>query len=404
MPLFRYKAIDGSGETIDGRMEAQNSAAVIDRLQELGHLPIEAIEITPTAGGGTLRLAPGSRVKDKHITLFTRELSMLLTAGLPLERALGLLSQQDATPSLAALAGDILTKVRAGNSLSGALEAQSAAFPPIYINLVRAGEVSGSIEDVLMRLAEFREKAEKLRQSLTGAMIYPAILIAVSAISVILLLTFVVPQFEQLFADAGAALPVSTQIVVAAARWCQSYGWVLILLLLLALPAFRLLRSSPPARARLDRLLLRLPLIRHIVITAATGRFCRTLGTLLSNGVELPTALALSRDTVENSSFADALDYVLACVRDGRSLTEPLEETGVIPALSLQMLRVGEETGNLAKTLTHVAEINEDRLETLLKRLIGILEPALVIGIGVIIAGIIASILVAVVSVNDLAF
>ena len=355
--------------------------------RELGHLPIEATEITDAAPRAGRKPFARGGVSDKQVTLFTRELSMLLTAGLPLERALALLSEQRATPKLAAMAGDLLTKVRAGNSLSNALEGQSESFPPLYINMVRAGEVSGSIEEVLMRLAEFREKAQKLRESLTGAMIYPAILVTVAAISVILLLTFVVPQFESLFADAGAALPLATQIVIAVARWCQSYGWLLIILLLAALPALSH-AAIEPAGARPSRSLL--------VANAGHSPHRRDGG----DGAFLPDAGHLAgktasscrrpwpwpRDTVVNRSFTDALDYVLSCVRDGRSLSEPLEETGIFPALSLQMLRVGEETGNLDKTLIHVAEINEQRLETMLKRMIGILEPALVIGIGVVIA------------------
>lgn len=406
MPLYRYRAITAEGEMIDGELEARDSATAIQRIEGLGHMPIDASEIEAgTRGSSSGGLLAWRGVSRQNITLFTRELAMLLKSGLTLEQGLAVLAEDSGeAAAFQRIVAQVLDDVRGGESFHEALAKHPRAFPPVYVNMVNAAEASGTLEPVLDRLADYRERSEKLRQRLIGAMLYPMILIVASILSVLLLLVFVVPQFEQVFKDAGAALPVMTQIVVESARWLKAnalfHGIALLAALLLARQALR----TPGPRAAFDRFLLTAPLLGPLFRQIVTARFCRTFGTLLSNGVELPLSLSLSRDVVGNSAAAAAIDDVAAAVRQGRSFAETLAGARIVPAMAVQMMRVGEETGRLWPTALHIADIFETKLETNIQRLFIFLQPALVGGVGLLIGGIIASILMAVVSINDLAF
>jgi general secretion pathway protein F len=405
MPVFAYKAIDGSGAVVEGRAEAADEASLTARLEATGILPLSMAPVRAQAGrssaaAGGLRRRRGPKPGD--ITTMTRELAILVAAGQPLEQALVTLAH--GTGPIAALSGQVLARVRAGASLSTALEEQGPVFPRLYVNMVRAGESSGTLDVVLERLAELRERGEKTREMVVSAMLYPAILVVVSLASVFLLLTFVVPQFETIFKDAGAALPTPTAIVIAIGRFCQDYGWMVGLGIVAAVIAVRRVLALPGPRLAWDRAMLRLPLIGPLVRTLATARFCRTLSTLVGNGVDLPSAIALSRDVVSNTAVSAAMETVITGVRQGRGLADPLAEIGIFPPLAVQMLRVGEETGRIDMTSAHVADAYERKLEAAIKRLVTLVEPALIIVLGLAVGGIVMSILLAVISINDLAF
>ncbi|MGK9167954.1 type II secretion system F family protein [Inquilinus limosus] len=405
MPVFAYKAIDGSGAVVEGRAEAADEASLTAKLEATGILPLSVAPVRMQAGrsGGSgfgRRRGP----KPGDITQMTRELAILAAAGQPLEQALMTLSEGAGTGPVAGLAAQVLARVRAGASLSTALEEQGAVFPRLYVNMVRAGESSGTLDVVLERLADLRERGEKTREMVVSAMLYPVILIIVSLASVFLLLTFVVPQFETIFKDAGAALPTPTAIVIAIGRFCQEYGWIVGLGAVAAVVAVRRLLALPGPRLAWDRAALRLPLVGPMVRTLATARFCRTLSTLVGNGVDLPSAIALSRDVIPNGAVRAAMETVITGVRQGRGLADPLAETGLFPPLAVQMLRVGEETGRIDVTSAHIAEAYERKLEAAIKRLVTLVEPALIILLGLAVGGIVMSILLAVISINDLAF
>jgi general secretion pathway protein F len=257
---------------------------------------------------------------------------------------------------------------------------------------------------VLDRLADLRERGEKTREMVVSAMMYPAILVVVSLSSVFLLLAFVVPQFETIFKDAGAALPTPTAIVIAIGRFAQNYGWLLGIGIVVAVVVIRQLLTMPGPRLAWDRAALRLPLFGPMLRLLATARFCRTLSTLVGNGVDLPSAIALSRDVISNTAVAAAMETVMSGVRQGRGLADPLAEIGVFPPLAVQMLRVGEETGKIDVTAAHIADAYERKLEASIKRLVTLIEPALIIILGLAVGGIVMSILLAVISINDLAF
>ncbi|MGF6227679.1 general secretion pathway protein F [Inquilinus ginsengisoli] len=399
MPLFAFKAADGAGNLVEGQLEAADEAAAIRHLQQLGQFPLEA---RPVRGA---RAQPRrGRVRAKEVTTFLRQLAILLTAGQPLERALMTMAGTATGKrgdAVARLAQPILDSVRGGHSLSAAVDAQ--AFPRLAVNMIRAGESSGKLAQVLDRLADLRERSEKIRTTVTSAMLYPVLLVIVALASIALLLTFVVPQFETVFRDAGAELPVSTAIVVALGRFLQGWGWLILLTVLAGLLLLRQALTLSGPRLAWDRMLLRLPVLGGLLRILVTARFCRTLATLAGNGVDLPNALLLSRDVVPNRAVADALDTVVTGVRQGLGLSEPLAATGLFPDFAVQMLKVGEETGRIDLTAGHVADAYEQELETSVKRLVGLLEPTLIIVLGLAVGGIVMSILTAILSINDLA-
>ncbi len=406
MPRYRYEAVDAAGETLRDELEAASPEAAIERLRDQGLLPLSVAE----AKGGWLGIRLGQpwfsqrrTLSRKAIMLLTQQLSNLLNAGMPLDRALTILiSVTDDEPSKA-LIERVQEKVRGGANLADALEAQGA-FSRFYLNMIRAGETGGALEVVLKRLTEFLERSQALRETVSSALIYPLILLSVSALSVIILLTFVVPQFERLFADAGKALPLATQIVIAAGDGFRYYWWVGVILIGLLTVAMRQQLSQTESRLRWDRWFLRLPLFGDLIAKVETARLTRTLGTLLGNGVSLLNALTIVRETLTNRVLAGALGAVAEQVKSGRGLADPLSESGDFPKLAVQMVRVGEETGQLQEMLLQVADTYDGEVQTAVKRLLTLLEPAMILGLGVVIAAIIMSILVAILSLNDLAF
>jgi general secretion pathway protein F len=406
MPRYHYEAVDAAGETLRDVLEAPTPEAVVEQLRDQGLLPLAVQE----AKGGWLRGGLGQplfskrrSISQKSIILLTQQLSSLLNAGMPLDRALTILLGVSEDEQHKALLERVQEKVRGGSSLADALEAQGV-FSRLYLNMIRAGEAGGALEVVLKRLTEFLERSRALRESVTSALIYPIILLTVAALSVIILLTFVVPQFQRLFADAGKALPLATQIVIAIGDGFRHYWWVGIIVIGLVVAGLRQQLRRPDSRVRWDRWFLRLPLFGDLIAKVETARLSRTLGTLLGNGVSLLSALTIVRETLSNQVLAAALGEVAEHVKTGRGLADPLLETGDFPKLAVQMIRVGEETGQLQEMLLQVADTYDGEVQTTVKRLLTLLEPALILGLGVVIAGIIMSILVAILSLNELAF
>jgi general secretion pathway protein F len=406
MPRYRYEAVDASGEVVRDELDAATLDAAIARLRDQGLLPLTVNEAKSgflRGGFGQPLFSKRRALSRKTIALLTQQLASLLHAGMPLDRAMtiliGVTEDEQAKPVLER----VQEKVRGGSSLADALEVQGV-FSRFYLNMIRAGEAGGALDVVLKRLTEFLERSQALRETVTSALIYPIILLSVSALSVIILLTFVVPQFQRLFADAGKALPLATQIVIAVGDGFRYYWWVGAILLVLLSAVVRRQLSQPESRARWDDRFLRLPLFGDLIAKVETARLSRTLGTLLGNGVSMLNALTIVRETLSNQVLAGALGEVAEHVKTGRGLADPLLEAGRFPKLAVQMIRVGEETGQLQEMLLQVADTYDGEVQTAVKRMLTLLEPALILGLGVIIAGIIMSILVAILSLNDLAF
>lgn len=407
MPLFRYKAARSDGEVIEGTLQAADRHGAARLLQAQGSIPIQidaGASASPPARKTTRSAPRGKKVSPATIDFFTLELTTLLRAGLPLAQALETLAGLAEDETLAALSGRINESVRGGQSLSSTLESVDPGFDTFYCNMVRAGESSGALDLALERLAGFRSARRELRQSLISALIYPAILLLLALAAVTVMLAFVVPQFTQMFADAGRELPLLTRIVAGAGDLVSNWWWLM--LLTAAALGWWLHRdwSTPDGRARWDSRMLGTPLIGDLVRKLNTARFTRTLATLLENGVNLVAAMSIAKEIIANGVMARALAQVTQRVREGAGLAAPLAEAQVFPALATQLIRVGESTGKLEPMLAQVAEIYERDVETAMKRLLTLAEPIIIIGIALLITVIILSVVLMILESNDLAF
>ena len=404
MPKYYYKAVTSDGVEDEGEMTEVSAAAVIRRLQESGRIPILAEEVvsgrlTRTA----FNLSPAKRSSQKvDITGFTRSLALLLASGTALDRALEIMLVVDENPASCKLIQDIQTAVRGGAALSSAMEEQGDTFSGFYVSMVRGGEISGTLSESLERMLEYLERSRALREKIVSALIYPSILLLVAGLSVVILLTLVVPQFRPIFEEMGAALPLATRLVLAVSDFFAGYWWLVLLLIAAAGAAGVRFLSTQERRYQLDVLMLRLPLIGPLIRTHQTSMFSRSLGTLLQSGVPILQSLDIANSTLTNRAMAAAVDAAASSLKEGGELSDTLLEATVFPGLAIQMIKVGEETGSLDKTMLRIAKVYDDEVEITVQRLLAMLEPVMIVGLGVIIAGIIMSILVGIISINDL--
>lgn len=405
MPLYRYKAVTPAGQFQEGEMEGLAQSGIVDRLKSMGLIPIR-IDETSSSEGGTgagLGLFRKNQVTQADVAIFTQEIATLLKAGLPLDRCLEILIGLSTREPVRELMTRVREAVRGGAALSVAMESQHGVFSRFYLNMIRAGEAGGALDVVLQRLTEFMERSKELRETVKSALIYPAILIGVAVLSVAILLMWVVPQFSQMFEESGKALPLPTQIVIGAGDAVRHYWWAIILGVVGIYAWFSGQLRKPASRYRWDRRLLSLPLAGELVVKIEVARFSRTLGTLIGNGVSLLTALSIVKDTLSNSVMSEGLGFVAAELKEGKGLGKPLMDTELFPKLAVHLVMVGEETGKLQEMLIRIADIYDREVHSTVKRMLALMEPVLILGLGLVIGGIIMSILVAILSVNDLA-
>ena len=408
MAFYQYKAVSPAGEVQEGVLEASSSAAAVARLQSMGLIPIRAEE------AGTSKSAPAATgvrrpffdrrrtVSQQDITELTRELATLLRAGLPLDRAFEILISLAATPRVAELLARVRNDVRGGQALSKAIEAQRGVFSRFYVNMIRAGEAGGSLPTVLLRLAEYMERAKALRDNIVASSTYPAFLAVVSLLAVIILLGAVVPRFKPIFAGAGKTVPLMTQIVLVAGDIMRAYGvGIVIGMVLIGFVVARRMRE-PEAKYRLDRRMVTAPIVGDLFSKVEMARFSRTLGTLLQNGVTLVAALNIVRETMGNSWLAEAIGNVARELKEGRGLGRPMMETGRFPMLAVHMILVGEETGRLDDMLMQVAETYDREVEVAIRKSLALLQPVMIVLMAGVIGFIIIAILSAMLSVYDL--
>jgi general secretion pathway protein F len=426
MPAFRYVAIDPAGKLARGVMEAADEGAVVARLQREGHIPMRAEP--DRAGDGLAGLLAmelgGGALRAREVANLTRELSIMLGAGQDLDRALRFLVETAPAGRPGGIMGGIMggitggitggnrlrgvlerirDTVRDGGSLAAALAAHPGSFSRLYVGLVRAGEAGGALGPTLERLASLLERQRALSASIVSAMIYPGLLALAAIGSVTLLLTVVLPQFVPLFAQNGAKLPASTQMLIDAGDLVSRdgpYGLVAVLALLLAA---RQALKRPGLRLAVDRALLRLPVLGGLARETLAARFTRTLGTLLLNGVPLIAALGITRDAVGNRAAVAAIEAATLSARAGAGLSATLGAAGIFPPRAIHLLRLGEETAQLGAMALRAAEIHEEQARIGIQRLVSLLVPAITILMGALIAGIVSSLLLAMLSLNDLA-
>ena len=387
-------------------MEAPSKDTVIVQLQETGLLPISANEITASITPPSLKhfsnFIQKKTVRSKDITLLTRELATLLRAGLTLEHALQTLEQLSQSVPLKNMVHDIHLRIEGGASFSDALDAQDGVFNHLYLNMIRAGEAGGRLDTVLERLAEYLERSAEIKANITSALIYPCLLFFIAGLSLFALLLFVVPQFAALFEEAGKALPLATQIVFGIAEILRQYWWIIIAFIALTAWIIDIQIRDHYKRQRWDAWSLRLPVYGELIAKLEVARFTRTLGTLLVNGVPLLTAVNIVREGMSNSVFLKIVDSVTASLEQGHGIARPLAESSHFPKLAVQLIQVGETSGQLEEMLLKIADIYDKESQATIKRLLILLEPALILGLGAIIAFIIISIMVAILGLNEL--
>jgi general secretion pathway protein F len=405
MPLYRYEAVAGSGELLSGEMEAADQSSVVARLQALGHVPIRADEAGRARLSGFLTrpLFQWRRRTTGDLVLITRQLGILLHAGLPLDHTLEIAQGMvEGGAAQAALRG-LLDSVRGGASLADAMVAQSGLFPPFYVGMVRAGEAGGSLETTLEHLSEFLERAQAAREQVTSALIYPAIVLATGSVSIAVLFGFVIPRFAPIFEQAGTNLPMMTQLVLDASVAVRDYWWIVPILAVAAVLLWRRAIGTTEGRRRYDRRILAVPVFGELLTKIEIARFSRVLGTLLRNGVALLGALSITRDTLTNTALRDVVSAVSDRVKEGKGVAEPLTQSHLVPALVVQLIRAGEESARLDEMLFKLAEIYDREVRRSIDRMLALLVPAVTIGLGLVVAVVMGSIMSAIFSVYDLA-
>ena len=404
MSLYHYRAVTPEGEMRTGQLDGADEQAVVNQLQRQGLIPIaidtrsEELKLTKL-----LNTQIGQKgIGEARLLLFTQQLAALMQAGISLDRALEIMLQVTDDSQLRELVAPIKEGVRRGQSMSRVLADYPDSFSHFYISMVQAAEASGDLGAGLEGLSSYLERSKDLKQRVLSALIYPIILVIVSVSSLLIILIYVVPQFNQLFEGMGEALPLSTQVVIAVAAGIKEFfPWFLVGLLFLGF-YWRYRMSQPMHRLSWDGQKLKIPLFGVLHQRVETARLTRSLGTLVGGGVPLLSALTIARESLSNTRMVEAVDKAVEHLKAGRYLANPLQLSGYFPSLAIQMIQVGEETGRLDEMLLKVADLYDREVAVAIQRMLAILTPALIVSLGVIIAGIIMSILVAIMSLNDI--
>lgn len=387
MTLFYYKAVTPAGETLDGQMEVGSHDEVIGKLQDAGNIPLEVREADSGDSAGLFAaLFKRATLREAQVVQFTQQLATLLGAGQPLDRALQILLDLPESEKAKRLLERVRDQVRGGTPLSDALEAEHGSFSKLYVNMVRAGETGGSLDNTLARLGDYLERSRALKGSVINAMIYPAFLVGMVVVSLMILLVYVVPQFAPMFADMNVEMPLITKIVLAIGATLQSFWWLIIVLVVLGAGWFRRQMANPEARLRIDERILKTRVIGDVTRKIETARLARTLGTLLKNGVPLLTGLATARNVMTNTVLAQSVSEAAEEVKTGGGLGYALSQSKRFPKLALQMISVGEESGELDTMLMKVADTFDIEVKNTLDRLLAALVPATTIVMTVIVA------------------
>ena len=407
MAFFQYRAADQAGKVVEGVIEADAEQSVILRLREMGCVPLRiALPSERVVGTARPQLVLPSRrkVSQQQLLQLTRELGTLLGAGLPLDRSLSILGGLVEGGELSKILRSLVEAVRAGKSLAASMAEHPEVFPKIYVNMIRAGEAGGILESVLRYLTEYLESTLALKEEVKSALIYPAILASAAGLSLIVMFVFVIPRFSAIFRDVNKSLPLITKLVLNLSLILSQYGWIILLVLIGIVGVAIFYIRSPEGKGEWDRLCLRAWLFGELVRKFETARFARTLSALMKGGVPLLDALGTVQGVIGNRLLARAISQVQVRVREGKGMARPLSESGLFPPLALNMIAVGEETGKLDGMLAEVANYYDQEVKRTTKRLTSLLEPALILVMGLIVGVVVISMLLAIFSINDLPF
>jgi type II secretion system protein F len=404
MAEYLYKATTLSGETVEGSMEGKDEKTIVQSLQQLGYIPIRIISSQEKNGGmGISSLFP-QRVSVKNLLVFTQELSTLVSAGLPIDRSLQILGSLTENRRLRGVVQDILRQIEGGSSLAEALESHSRIFSRLYINMVKAGESGGFLEVILSRLAKYLQSSKEIREYLVSVMIYPLILTMVSGLSVTILVAFVIPRFARIFSDMKQTISLATQIMLSMSQSFKNYWWVGLGVVAAIYLGLKMYTQNVERKWRWDLFKLRWVGVGDIIKKVEIARFSRTLGTLLQSGVAILPALNLVKEISQNLAISRCIAHIHDRLREGKGISKSLQETNVFPPLAVHMIAVGEETGRLDEMLTKVAETYEENVQTTVKRFVSLLEPLIILVMGVIVGFIVVSMLLAIFSINEIPF
>jgi type IV pilus assembly protein PilC len=403
MATFQYKAMNSVGQAVKGEVVANSQEDAITKIKGMGQFPMELKERqekrTGGAGAGardtgvTKRRSVGA-VSKKMLTTFTRQLSTLQDAGLPILRSLRILEQQQKPGMLRVGIRMVADDVEGGATLSEAMARHPKAFDKLYTNMVAAGEAGGVLDVVLRRLADFMEASQRLRRRVVGAMIYPAAVITIAVLIVMGIMIFIIPKFKTIFESFDAKLPAVTVFLIAFSDWiANQWGWAIILSMPLVIFLIaKLMRQSDGGRYASDMLKLKIPVLGTILAKTSVARFSRTLGTLLTAGVPILEAINITRETTGNEVFARALAKVHDAIREGETFAAPLKQARIVEPMVVNMIDVGEETGDLDKMLSKIADTYDEEVQTLVAAMVSLLEPVMVITLGVIVGFIVVAI------------
>lgn len=403
MPDFYYKAVTAEGKVVEGILARDTEKAAARELAQGGMTPLYVGTQKRSAGidlGAIFRRRPGARDR----LFFTQELATLMHAGLPLDRALSICAELSDRPAFRTVIQEVLRELKAGRSLADSLATHPEIFSELYLNMIRAGEASGSLSPVMERLAASEQAADDLRGYLVSSMIYPTLLAIVGLGSVVLMLGFVIPKFAEVFTESGLPMPAPTRILLALSNWTKEYGWILAAGLVAAAFLFQYLIRDEAGRRRWHGWQLRLPLLGPVINRAETARFARSMATLVANGVPLVQSLRIGRGLLSNMVMAEAVDQVAQGVKRGEGLAGPLRKAAVFPPLAAHLLTVGEETGKLDAMFARMADIYDAETRTTIRRATSLFEPLVILTAGLVVGVMVLSMLMAIVSMNDVPF
>jgi type IV pilus assembly protein PilC len=422
MPSYAYTALDARGQEVSDTLEAGNENEAIAALRQAGYYPTSVVEAgkAAKAARGKTAKAPKAKVagvkkeinisipflerktiKPKTLMIFTRQLATLIDSGLPLLRGLNVLGKQEPDPVLRKTIGKLADSVQGGSTFSDGLAQHPKIFNKLYINMVKAGELGGVMELVLVRLADFQEKAQKLKNKVVSAMFYPIIVLVIAVAIMAFLLVYIVPRFEQIFADmlGGKPLPALTEFVIGASRFFQNQWYLILGALIAVMVAYNLAGRTEKGLAVIDAVKLRVPLFGDLIRKGAISRFSRTLGTLVTSGVPILQALNITRDTAGNVVLSNAIQKVHDSVKEGESIVSPLEKSGVFPPMVVSMIDVGEETGQLPEMLLKVADVYDDEVDNAVAGLTSMLEPIMIVFLAVVVGTIVIALFLPLISI-----
>jgi type IV pilus assembly protein PilC len=386
LPVFEYKGKSVSGTVVQGNLRAK-SRADLERMLRANRILVSSVSRKPS----DLNIRIGTGIKKIHVSRFTRQFATMIGAGLPMVQCLDILAQQMEAPEMRKIVGEIKESVQSGTTLSEAMRKHKKVFDDLYVNMVEAGEVGGALDTILVRLANYREKADQLARKVKGALVYPVVVSIVAIGVTIAMLKFIVPVFAKMFSDLGAELPEPTLIILGLSDFINDYFWVMILGALTIVTAVKLYGKTSKGRLNLDRIKLMLPAVGTLIRKSSVARFSRTLGTLISSGVSILDALDTTARTAGNRVVHDAIKKATVAIAEGDTITGPLKDSGVFPPMVIQMISVGEKTGGLDDMLNKIADFYDEEVDAAVTALTSMIEPAVIVVMGAVIGGILIS-------------